>query len=363
MSKRKGIIRLDPALKPPGVYREYIAHRFHGKRADIVNKCNLIIGAYQAQGDSLTLRQLYYRLVAANVIPNKQTEYDNLSAILNFARLGGHVSWTAIEDRTRNLEGLQLWEDQAQIIAASAHSYTIDKWEDQPFRVEVWVEKDALKGVVARACNALQVDYFSCRGYTSQSEMYDAGQRLRRRVSKNQEPVIIHLGDHDPSGRDMTRDIVDRLELFTGGVPVERIALNMAQIEQYKPPPNPAKVTDSRYGKYVDEFGPECWELDALEPPVIRQMITDAILLRRDENLWAAKLEEEAEQRALLVENSQRWPDIRLMLERAIEDENEWDQFAYWAQNGELPQVAYRVPPIPVDPRAIPLVPGAGVIW
>lgn len=362
MSKR-AITRINQALKPPGVYREYEAHRFHGRRAEIVNRCNQIIGTYQAAGDSLTLRQLYYRLVAANVIPNRQSEYDNLSAILNFARLGGHVSWTAIEDRTRNLQGLTLWRDQAEIIAASAHSYTIDKWADQPYRLEVWVEKDALKGVVARACNALQVDFFSCRGYTSASEMYDAGQRLIRRSQNGQQPIIIHLGDHDPSGRDMTRDVTDRLELFTGGVPVERLALNMTQIEQYKPPPNPAKVTDSRYGKYVDEFGPECWELDALEPPVIRQLITDAIMSRRDENLWAAKLAEEAEQRALLIENSLRWPDIRLMLERAQEDETEWDQFAYWAQNGELPKVAYTIPPKLTEPRAIDLVPGAGVIW
>lgn len=78
--------------------------------------------------------------------------------------------------------------------------------------------------------------------------------------------VILHLGDHDPSGIDMTRDISDRLELFGADVEVKRIALNWDQIDEFTPPPNPAKLSDSRAGAYIAEYGDESWELDALEP-------------------------------------------------------------------------------------------------
>lgn len=150
-----------------------------------------------------------------------------------------------------------------------------------------WIEKDALVGVIESACQRLDVDFFSCRGYTSLSEMWRAGERLGGYIDDGQEPIILHLGDHDPSGIDMTRDIAERLEMFVG-IPVEviRIALNRDQVDQYGPPPNPAKVTDSRAGAYIAEHGRQSWELDALEPTVLQQLIEDHVEEWRDEDLW-----------------------------------------------------------------------------
>jgi len=273
----------------------------------LVKTCNEIIAEYQAQGFTLTLRQLYYQLVSRDIIANRQREYKRLGSIVNDARLAGLIDWMAIEDRTRNLQRLSHWDSPEDIIRSCADDYHVDMWEGQTWRPEVWIEKDALVGVIEGICDEFDVPYFSCRGYTSQSEMWVAGRRLKRYVDDAQTPVILHFGDHDPSGKDMTRDISDRLELFMGGVEVKRLALNMDQVEQYDPPPNPAKTTDSRYGAYIAEFGEESWELDALEPAVIATLIRNAIRALIDQDLWDEKEAEVKKDQKLLGLVAEKW--------------------------------------------------------
>lgn len=266
---------------------QYINKRFNAAALLTIDAANTIIAEYQAQGFDLTLRQLYYQFVSRDLIPNSQKEYKKLGNVISDARLGGLISWEAIVDRTRNLAGNSHWGNPSDIIEACARDFQIDKWTGQKYRPEVWIEKDALVGVIEPVCAKNDVNYFSCRGYTSQSEMWAAGMRLKRYFRADQIPLIIHLGDHDPSGKDMTRDIVDRLELFIGrSIEVQRIALNYDQIEKYEPPPNPAKVTDPRAGNYIKEFGRESWELDALDPKVIDELITNAIWEVRDTTKW-----------------------------------------------------------------------------
>jgi hypothetical protein len=293
----------------------YKTHRFGASALEQIDFANDIIARYAAQGLSLTLRQLYYRFVAADMIPNVERSYKNLGNLVNDARLAGLMDWEAIEDRGRNLIASSHWDDPGDIIQSAARSYRIDKWADQDYRVEVWVEKQALEAVVGMAASPLDVAYYACKGYCSQSEMWRAAQRFEAYVEQGQQPVIIHLGDHDPSGVDMTRDITDRLnELFGINVEVERIALNKDQIEEYEPPPNPAKMSDSRAGAYVAEHGNESWELDALEPDVLQRLITRTIIGYRDEAQWEAKVAEEAEAREHLKQASSRWSDVESFL-------------------------------------------------
>jgi hypothetical protein len=279
----------------------YVEKKFADSSLVIIQQANAIITEYTKQGFELTLRQLYYQFVSRDIIANNMKEYKRLGSIINDARLAGLISWHSIIDRTRNLAGNQHWDSPSEIIRASARGFALDKWEGQPHRVEVWIEKDALAGVIEKVCRRHDVDYFSCRGYTSQSEMWSAAMRLKRYASDGQEPVIIHLGDHDPSGIDMTRDIMDRMSLFMGGVDVKRIALNMDQVRKYNPPPNPAKITDSRADGYIKKFGRESWELDALEPRVLEKLIETYILEYRDEDLWNQKLSEQEDQRQRLI--------------------------------------------------------------
>jgi hypothetical protein len=113
-------------------------------------------------------------------------------------------------------------------------------------------------------------------------------------VAKGQRPIIFHMGDHDPSGLDMTRDNRERLEIFAGvPVTVVRLALNMDQIEELQPPPNPAKLSDSRAEAYIAEHGDSSWEIDALEPTYIRRLIQENVDRLRNEELWSAALTRE----------------------------------------------------------------------
>jgi hypothetical protein len=276
----------------------------------VIDTARSICAEYQRQGFDLTLRQLYYQFVARGFLANKDTEYKRLGNIINDARLTGLLDWDYIVDRTRNLRGLAHWDEPSSVIDSAAYSYRTDRWANQAHRVEVWIEKDALVGVITNACNRLDVPFFSCRGYTSQSELWGAGQRLARYSRSGQDPVVIHLGDHDPSGIDMTRDIGDRLALFGAETTVRRIALNMNQVEAYNPPPNPAKLTDARANGYITRYGNQSWELDALDPTTLDALITATIDDYRDPDQWETDTAAMEADRELLNEAANRWGEI-----------------------------------------------------
>jgi hypothetical protein len=296
------------------------AFNFRRDTLALIEHANAIIAAYQAQGYTLTLRQLYYQFVSRDLLANNQQNYNRLGETISNARLAGLIDWAAIEDRTRNLRSLAYWDSPASIMYSAAYSFRIDKWARQPNRIECWVEKDALIGVLERVCNRHEVPYFACRGYVSQSEMYGAAERIARYIENGQDVTILHLGDHDPSGIDMTRDMIDRFELFLSGmsygasVNVVRLALNYDQVISYNPPPNPAKATDSRFEDYRRTYGNESWELDALEPAVITELIDVNILTLRDDDLWYEAQAEERTQKATLQAAARRWADVSAYL-------------------------------------------------
>jgi len=216
------------------------------------------------------------------------------------------------------IETLAHWNDPAEIVATTARAFNVDRWARQPQRVEGWIEKDALVGVIAGVCDRNDVPYFSCRGYTSQSEMWGAARRIGRYLDAGSEAVtVLHLGDHDPSGLDMTRDIRARLKLFLAGdgydpdlVTVERIALTKDQVLLYTPPPNPAKIDDPRAAAYIARFGHESWELDALDPPTLVALIENEIKTRRDDGLWQEDTERQQACRRQLAEVAARWDEV-----------------------------------------------------
>jgi hypothetical protein len=205
------------------------------------------------------------------------------------------------------------------VIESSLRWFHTDRWAEQPYHVEVWIEKDALVGVIEPTCQRNDVSFFSCRGYTSQSEVWGAAQRMVNHLDKDQIPVVLHLGDHDPSGIDMTRDVTDRLRLFVEhdfgeDVEVRRLALNMDQVRQYNPPPNPAKQTDARFMGYIEVHGSQSWELDALDPPVIAALIQDAIDAVKNFDRWEEAEEAEQKQKDLLRQAYERWAEVTTFL-------------------------------------------------
>jgi hypothetical protein len=272
--------------------KETYTESLHLSRSNIdrLNQINAIIEEYRLQGYKLTLRQLYYQLVSRDVIPNKTEEYAKLSSILVKGRMAGIVDWEAIEDRIRTPKIPYYAASVADAIDDITRQYRLDRMRTQDVYIEVWVEKDALSGVISRVTNKFHIRLMVNRGYSSATAMHDAAERI---IDARGDAHILYLGDHDPSGMDMVRDIRDRLLEFNAEVEVDHIALTDEQIAKYNPPPNPAKVTDPRAGKYIAEYGKTSWEVDALTPTVLNALIESKILDLIDYSNYEDILEQE----------------------------------------------------------------------
>jgi hypothetical protein len=300
--------------EPKGTYIRYIDKNLRDEAMVIVGQALEIILEYDAKGLDLTLRQLYYQFVARGLLENDDRNYDKLGKIVSDGRLCGLLPWDKLIDHERNLMGLTTFGSPREVLKDAAGRYKRDLWQEQTWRPEVWIEKKALMNVVGSICNQLRVDFFATKGYNSQSEQWRAGRRFAGYIHKGQRPIVFHLGDRDPSGCDMTRDNRERLEMFAGTpVIVQRLALNKNQVDQFNPPPNPlkmkaGKLSDSRAASYVEmrkREEPGCdpfvsWELDALDPAYIRQLISNAVQHVRDPEVWGRSLAREVNDRERL---------------------------------------------------------------
>ena len=278
---------------------QYIKRKFKPETMELLNKVIPIIDEYRRNGYDLSLRQVYYQCVARGIFENVQSNYKKLSRDLSNARLAGLVDWNSLTDRTRSVCGGGGGLTPAEAIKMAVRIHSCNVWETQPCYLEVWVEKDALVDVVGRGCRKTRAAYGACRGYNSQSFIYEAAERIKRRGA-DKERIILYLGDLDPSGTDMTRDVQKRLDRFNAGAKVERIALSMEQVQQYNPPPCPAKETDTRVEKYKQQYGDLSWELDALRPEVIEELIDTNVKRYLDLSEFESILEREQEERAEL---------------------------------------------------------------
>lgn len=273
---------------------KYTEAKLSKKSLNMVDRINIIIENYLAQGFHLTVRQLYYQLVARDIIPNTLQSYKSITGIVNDARMCGLIDWDAIEDRTREVWQRSRWVSGENIIEACASQFHMDMWENQDTRVIVAVEKEALAGVMQKVCQELDLPLLAARGYPSVTVLRDlALNTIRTTLKAGQRVRILHLGDHDPSGIDMTRDLNERLGIFVGGDwKLKRIALNMDQVEELDLPENPAKSTDSRFDAYVERFGDSSWELDALEPQRLVNLVRTHTEPYIDRDKWAEREEE-----------------------------------------------------------------------
>ncbi|MCZ6652981.1 MAG: hypothetical protein O7D91_08135 [Planctomycetota bacterium] len=297
----------------------YIDKRFSSSSQRLIGLANEIIDEFVGKGFRLTLKQLSYQFVARDLLPNNESAYERLGRVINDGRLAGLIDWEAIEDRSRKVQIPESWSIPDDLLKDAVEQYQIDLWASQDYRVEVWIEKEALLGVISGVCEKFRLPHFACKGYNSQSEMWNSGHnRISEYLGQDQIPIILHLGDHDLSGLDMTRDIRERLALFAGEpIAVERIALNMDQIEQYGPPPNPAKIKDSRFASYVKQYGNQSWELDALRPEVLAALIEEHVGKYLNDETWDEALEGERLQRDALRQISDRYDDVQEYLESA----------------------------------------------
>jgi hypothetical protein len=266
---------------------QYASKKFHKVGLEMIGKINEIADEYQRQGFKLTLRQGYYQLVARGIVPNSDSEYNRIGRLVADGRLAGLIDWSVFEDRTREAQNTYpphtlerhnvRLQDIRNAIIDEVQSFYIPKWQGQPYYVEVWVEKSALEAVMSRACSRFLCPYFSARGYPSITALKDAADRFKKHTDAGKKNILIYLGDHDASGLDMGRNLKENFELLGADVSIERISLTMEQITQYNPPPNPAKETDTRSAAYIKQYGASSWELDALEPNVIVELVRNRL--------------------------------------------------------------------------------------
>lgn len=294
----------------------FIDKEFNPDALKLIRTCNGILADYEQQGYDLSLRQLYYQLVSRNIITNEERSYKNLGVLISDARMAGMVDWDMIKDRGRAMRKNPHWQDPADFIQAVAPQFRFDLWRDQDCYVEVMVEKQALEGVLLPVCRHWDVPFTANKGYTSSSTAYEASKRFLSHYEQQKTCYAIYLGDHDPSGLDMSRDIEERLDLFVKtsageenligpneepAVTVKRVALNIDQVRKLKPPPNPAKLTDTRARAYIELYGKTSWELDAIEPRALAKLVTDAIAEIADIDKLEANRAEMEEGRAKLL--------------------------------------------------------------
>jgi hypothetical protein len=282
----------------------FLEHEFSSEKLDTIYFINEILDEYSQQGYRLSLRQLYYQLVARDYIENSIRSYKRIGDLVSNARLAGYIDWEMIEDRGRQTTQNAHWENPGQIVWAAAKQFRTDRWRHQPFYVEVFVEKDALSGILEPVCKELDISFTANKGYSSSSAMYEASRRLIQAFKDGKEITVLYLGDHDPSGIDMTRDIKDRFDLFTyQRMPfdVVRLALNYNQVEEWQPPRNPAKETDSRYREYANRYGESSWELDAVEPSTLADLVKDHVKDLIDTNRWEEDEQMENDMKAKLL--------------------------------------------------------------
>jgi len=278
----------------------YIPKSFRDDALILIERINGIIDEYEAQGYTMTVRQVYYQLVAGDIVPNNLNSYKRVASVINDGKLAGLIDWDAMEDRTREFIRNSAWTSGRHILQSSAEWFHMDMWVNQPNRVFVVIEKEALVGVLEHTCRKFDVPLLAARGYPSGTVLREfVEDDVLSAINSGQQVTILHLGDHDPSGLDMTRDLRERVELFCANTidedeypEVKRIALNMDQIRRFNPPPNPAKTTDARFKVYQRRFGVESWELDALKPQYLNDMVSTEIENLYDPDRWAERRQE-----------------------------------------------------------------------
>lgn len=285
-------------------------------RKHVIDRVLEIISQYRTR---LTLRQIFYRLVAAGVIPNTVNEYKRLSKILVKARMEGVIPFEAIEDRSRRfiggdheyIEAKDHFQNALNYFRHCDECYNRPFWEAQPGYIEVWLEKEALSSLFHQITRKFKLVLAPCRGYSSLTYLHEAAKRL---VSiKGRAVWILYFGDFDPSGLDIERDIGQRLTGLGVDANIRRVAITKDQLVKYEIPPMPAKRSDCRTAKHIARHGDIAVELDALEPTVLENLVEQAILEHLDleilEKRNALLASERAKIKQMIAEYQKENPD------------------------------------------------------
>jgi hypothetical protein len=249
-----------------------------------------------AEGNPMTVRQVYYQLVARQLIDNNRGQYQAVSDMLVKLRQDGAVPWEWVEDRNRRPRTVPMWDDLGDFITAVRASYRRDVWQDQPAYLEVWLEKDALSGIFEDVLRRYGVTLNVGRGYDGWDSIHNAAERW----GEGDDVTVLYFGDFDPSGEDMVRSLRERLGFFDCAPEIVKCALTLDDVRRYNLPPDFTKATDSRRAAFVARWGDVSVELDALPGAVLRERLVTEVEARMDLDALATTREEEHAERTRL---------------------------------------------------------------
>lgn len=246
----------------------------------------------------MTVRQVFYQLVSRHVIANTRSQYQAVSNLLVTARKSGAIPWEWVEDRLRRPRFISMWEGLADFAEAARRAYRRDLWQTQPGLVEVWLEKDALSGIIEDVLDPYGVTLNVGRGYDGWDSIHNAAERY----GDGSQATVLYLGDLDPSGEDMVRSLRERLSFFGSHPEVIKVCLTPDDVERHQLPPDFTKPSDTRRARYVKQFGDISVELDAMPVDVLVEKVKAAVESRMDiAALEAVRALERAERAELSV--------------------------------------------------------------
>ena len=246
----------------------------------------------------ITGRGIGYKLFTAGLTPSmSRSDMQRVYRLLKEARERGLIPWEWIVDETRDLERRSSWDDPAHFVHNVSRSYRRDFWNQQPARVEVWSEKGTIRGVLAPVLDRYGVGFRVMHGFGSATVVNGVAQDQDGRPL-----IVLYVGDFDPSGLYMSaHDLPDRLDRYGGDhVQLKRVTLRREHLDGLPSFAASDKKADPRHKWFVENYGTRCWELDALDPNRLRDLIDDAILLEIEPTAWERCAEvEEAEKKSL----------------------------------------------------------------
>lgn len=303
--KFTGNIRLSYQIEEGGVK---VKKLWECNQQELIQRILVLVREYQEQNIIQTLRGYYYDLLPS--IPNAIAVYKRIGKLVSDLRYAGLLDWSAMEDRARKVEIPLEFENLKERVDLAIHNFRLPRWSNQDKYIELVSEKDTMYSRLAPLTNKYHIPLCINRGYASSSVVYDLSKRLIENLEGGKEVVLLYVGDHDASGLDMIRDIEKRLtefledgrEYIEPNFKIVHVTLTKEQIKKYKLPPNPAKLSDTRAKAYIKEHGNISWEVDAMKPQIMREIVELEIQKHIDVDKYNAWIKrEDKEKKALEV--------------------------------------------------------------
>lgn len=254
----------------------------------LIDSINTVLSEIESR---MTIRQIFYQLATRNIVPLTKGGYTKVSRIATEGRRRGLISWDRIEDRVRRPHSVPAWDNLTEFKSDMIASYKKNIWTNQPKYFEVWLEKNALYGLIYPICAKYGITLQVITGYTSATAIYDASVGIGRFKPLQNNDTILYLGDCDPSGLDIERSIHDVfLDDHEIDINIKRVGLTSKQVRKYHLPPNISKKEDPRSSSYKHTISAE---LDALPPNILKRKLEKAIIKHLDIDAYNETMEQE----------------------------------------------------------------------